>query len=63
MTRWQQDPRVELVDEPEEIKAEFRMFTRLRQPVTKDWADSIAARRAAWRCSRFLTQRLSGSTL
>jgi toxin-antitoxin system PIN domain toxin len=38
--RWLQDPRVELVDEPAEIETRFRALTRLRQPATKDWADS-----------------------
>lgn len=38
--RWQQDPRVELMDEPADIEARFRALTRLRQPATKDWADS-----------------------
>lgn len=41
--RWQQDPRVELVDEPAELEARFRVLTRLRQPATKDWADSYLA--------------------
>ena len=37
------DPRVGLVDEPAEIEARFRALTRLRQPATKDWADSYLA--------------------
>ena len=41
--RWHGDPRVELVDEPAEIEAHFRALTRLRQPATKDWADSYLA--------------------
>jgi toxin-antitoxin system PIN domain toxin len=41
--RWQQDPRVELADEPTEIEARFRALTRLRQPATKDWADAYLA--------------------
>ena len=41
--RWLQDPRVELVDEPAEIETRFRALTRLRQPATKDWADSYLA--------------------
>jgi toxin-antitoxin system PIN domain toxin len=41
--RWHQDPRVELVDEPAEIETRFRALTRLRQPATKDWADSYLA--------------------
>ena len=41
--RWHQDPRVEFVDEPAEIEARFRALTRLRQPATKDWADSYLA--------------------
>jgi predicted nucleic acid-binding protein len=31
------------VDEPAEIEAQFRALTRLRQPATKDWADSYLA--------------------
>lgn len=38
--RWHEDSRVGLVDEPTEIEARFRTLTRLRQPATKDWADS-----------------------
>jgi toxin-antitoxin system PIN domain toxin len=41
--RWLQDPRVTLVDEPPEIETRFRALTRLRQPATKDWADSYLA--------------------
>src|SRR6185503_15989400 len=41
--RWLQDPRLEFVDEPAEIEARFRALTRLRQPATKDWADSYVA--------------------
>jgi uncharacterized protein len=41
--RWQQDSRVGLADEPAEIEARFRALTRLRQPATKDWADSYLA--------------------
>jgi toxin-antitoxin system PIN domain toxin len=41
--RWLRDPRVELVDEPAEIEVRFRALTRLRQPATKDWADSYLA--------------------
>jgi toxin-antitoxin system PIN domain toxin len=41
--RWLQDPRVELVYEPPDIEARFRALTRLRQPATKDWADSYLA--------------------
>jgi predicted nucleic acid-binding protein len=41
--QWLQDPRVDLVDEPAEIETHFRAFTRLRQPATKDWADSYLA--------------------
>lgn len=41
--RWLQDPRVEFVLEPPEIEARFRALTRLRQPATKDWADSYLA--------------------
>jgi len=45
--RWLKDPRVELVDEPAEIETRFRALTRLRQPATKDWADSYLAAFAA----------------
>jgi predicted nucleic acid-binding protein len=41
--RWRRDPRVELLDEPAEIETHFRALTRLRQPATKDWADSYLA--------------------
>jgi predicted nucleic acid-binding protein len=41
--RWDHDPRVELVDEPAELEAQFRALTRLRQSATKDWADSYLA--------------------
>ena len=41
--QWHRDPRVELLDEPAEIEARFRALTRLRQPATKDWADSYLA--------------------
>jgi hypothetical protein len=41
--RWHHDPRVGFADEPAEIEARFRALTRLRQPATKDWADSYLA--------------------
>ena len=41
--RWLKDPRVEFVDEPTEIETRFRALTRLRQPATRDWADSYLA--------------------
>ena len=41
--RWLDDPRVELLGEPAEIETRFRALTRLRQPATKDWADSYLA--------------------
>jgi toxin-antitoxin system PIN domain toxin len=41
--RWLEDPRVEFAEEPAEIEARFRLLTRLRQPATKDWADSYLA--------------------
>ena len=41
--RWLEDPRVELIDEPAELEIRFRALTRLRQPATKDWADSYLA--------------------
>jgi len=45
--RWLKEPRVELVEEPAEIETRFRALTRLRQPATKDWADSYLAAFAA----------------
>jgi toxin-antitoxin system PIN domain toxin len=41
--RWLRDPRVEFVDEPAALETRFRVLTRLRQPATKDWADSYLA--------------------
>ena len=41
--RWLDDPRVAFIDEPAEIETRFRALTRLRQPATKDWADSYLA--------------------
>src|SRR5262245_33100962 len=41
--RWLEDPRVEFVDEPAELETRVRTLTRLRQPATKDWADSYLA--------------------
>lgn len=41
--RWLADPRVDLIDEPAELEVCFRSLTRLRQPATKDWADSYLA--------------------
>jgi uncharacterized protein len=41
--RWLKDPRVEFVDEPAEIETRVPALTRLRQPATKDWADSYLA--------------------
>jgi uncharacterized protein len=41
--RWLDDPRVEFVEEPAELERDFRALTRLRQPATKDWADSYLA--------------------
>jgi toxin-antitoxin system PIN domain toxin len=38
--QWHQDSRVGFIDEPTEIEPRFRALTRLRQPATKDWADS-----------------------
>ena len=45
--RWLKDPRVEFVGEPVEIETRFRGLTRLRQPATRDWADSYLAAFAA----------------
>jgi toxin-antitoxin system PIN domain toxin len=44
---WHKDPRVEFAGEPSEVEARFRVLTRLRQPATKDWADSYLAAFAA----------------
>lgn len=44
---WLRDPRVDFIDEPAEIETRFRALTRLRQPTTKDWADSYLAAFAA----------------
>ena len=41
--RWLRDPRVDFVDEPADLEISFRNLTRLRQPATKDWADSYLA--------------------
>jgi toxin-antitoxin system PIN domain toxin len=41
--RWLRDTRVEFVDEPPGLETRFRTLTRLRQPATKDWADSYLA--------------------
>ena len=41
--QWLRDPRVDFVDEPAAIEIRFRALTRLRQPATKDWADSYLA--------------------
>jgi toxin-antitoxin system PIN domain toxin len=38
--RWLQDDRVACLDEPSGLERIFRNLTRLRQPATKDWADS-----------------------
>lgn len=41
--RWQQDDRVELMNEPAALERRFRTLTRLASPATKDWADSYLA--------------------
>jgi uncharacterized protein len=41
--RWLGDPRFAFVDEPATLETRFRVLTRLRQPATKDWADSYLA--------------------
>jgi toxin-antitoxin system PIN domain toxin len=41
--RWLRDPRVEFAEEPPEVETRFRALTRLRQPATRDWADSYLA--------------------
>lgn len=45
--RWQQDERVDFMDEPPGLEQRFRTLTRLRHPATKDWADSYLAAFAA----------------
>jgi toxin-antitoxin system PIN domain toxin len=41
--RWLDDDRVGFLDEPSDIETRFRSLTRLRQPASKDWADSYLA--------------------
>jgi toxin-antitoxin system PIN domain toxin len=41
--RWMEDSRVEFLDEPSELEAEFRALTRSAQASPKDWADSYLA--------------------
>jgi len=41
--RWLQDERVEFLDEPAGLEANFRTLTRLPQAAPKDWADSYLA--------------------
>jgi uncharacterized protein len=38
--RWLEDARVEYLDEPAELEAQFRELTRRPHPSPKDWADS-----------------------
>ena len=45
--RWQQDDRVELMNEPSNLEPRFRRLTRRPSPATKDWADSYLAAFAA----------------
>jgi uncharacterized protein len=45
--RWQQDERVDFMDEPPGLEQRFRTLTRLRTPATKHWADSYLAAFAA----------------
>ena len=45
--RWQQDDRVELMNEPSGLEPRFRTLTRRPHPATKDWADSYLAAFAA----------------
>lgn len=45
--RWQQDERVELMDEPSGLELRFRSLTRLRHSAAKQWADSYLAAFAA----------------
>lgn len=41
--RWHEDQRVEFLDEPAGIEADFRALTRSPQAAPKDWADSYLA--------------------
>jgi toxin-antitoxin system PIN domain toxin len=41
--QWLQDSRIGFMEEPTETETHFRALTRLRQPATKDWADSYLA--------------------
>jgi toxin-antitoxin system PIN domain toxin len=45
--QWQQDDRVELMNEPSNLEPRFRALTRRSSPATKDWADSYLAAFAA----------------
>ncbi len=45
--RWRRDPRVDFIDEPTDLETRFRALARLRQPATRDWADSYLAAFAA----------------
>jgi toxin-antitoxin system PIN domain toxin len=45
--RWQQDDRVELMNEPSGLEPRFRTLTRRPHPAPKDWADSYLAAFAA----------------
>jgi toxin-antitoxin system PIN domain toxin len=45
--QWQQDDRVELMNEPSNLEPRFRTLTRRSSPATKDWADSYLAAFAA----------------
>ncbi len=45
--RWQQDDRVELMNEPTGLEPRFRTLTRRPNPATKDWADSYLVAFAA----------------
>ena len=44
---WHKDSRIEFAEEPPDVDAHFRALTRLRQPATRDWADSYLAAFAA----------------
>jgi toxin-antitoxin system PIN domain toxin len=41
--QWLQDSRIGFMEEPADTETRFRALTRLRQPATKDWADSYLA--------------------
>ncbi len=41
--RWQEDSRVNFLEEPPNVESAFRRLTRQRQPNPKNWADAYLA--------------------